>query len=147
MTDPDDMLTEYRFDHSKARPNRFAAQIEKNQSIKGKKMSVTTINISKETAQHLASLSMSEARDADEKLRTLLEAEYRRRIARYSLTDRQLSQKYNMDFATFEKQQMTKKKGYSWEVESDAIAWERAVDGIATMQKQLQELRRLKGSK
>jgi len=27
----DDMLPEYRFDYSKARPNRFAAQMEKNQ--------------------------------------------------------------------------------------------------------------------
>lgn len=27
----DDMLPEYHFDYSKARPNRFAAQMEKNQ--------------------------------------------------------------------------------------------------------------------
>lgn len=110
-------------------------------------MSATTISISKEIAQHLDSLSFGEAKDVDEKLRTLLEAEYRRRLARYSLTDRQLSQKYNMDFKSFEKNKITKKKGYSWEVESDAISWETAVDGIETMQEQLTKLLLLKGKK
>ena len=32
---------------------------------------------------------------------------------------------------------MTRTKGYTWEVEFDAIAWETAVDGIDTMEQQL----------
>ena len=55
--------------------------------------------------------------------------------------NRQLSQKYGMDFETFERQEVTKERDYSWEVESDGIAWETAVDGIRTMERQLNELR------
>ena len=54
--------------------------------------------------------------------------------------DRQLSQKYGMDLEAFERQDATKGRDYSWEVESDAIAWETAVDGIRTMERQLNEL-------
>jgi hypothetical protein len=32
---------------------------------------------------------------------------------------------------------------YSWEVEQDAMAWETAVGGMATMARKLQELRAL----
>ncbi|GFP21957.1 hypothetical protein HKBW3S06_01183 [Candidatus Hakubella thermalkaliphila] len=35
---------------------------------------------------------------------------------------------------------MVKKKGFSWEVESDAMAWEQAVDGIKTMRTRLEDL-------
>ena len=40
-----------------------------------------TITISNDVAQHLKSLSLGEVTDVNEKLRTLLEAEYRRRLA------------------------------------------------------------------
>jgi hypothetical protein len=99
-----------------------------------------TITISNEVAQHLNSLSLGEITDVNDKLRSLLESEYRRRLAHYSLTDRQFTQKYNMDFETFERQQLTKQHGYNWEIESDAIAWETAVDGIRTIRRQLAEL-------
>jgi hypothetical protein len=98
------------------------------------------ITVSDEVAQHLDSLSFDQVGDINAKLRILLEAEYRRRLARYSLTDRQLSQKYKMNFEAFEQQQLTKQQGYTWEVESDAIAWETAIDGIRTMERQLAEL-------
>lgn len=102
-------------------------------------MSVT-INVSDKVAQHLNNLSLGEVTDIDEKLRVLLEAEYRRKLTRYNLTDRQLTQKYGMNFEEFEKNKLTKKHDYSWDVESDAITWETAVDGIATMQRKLEEL-------
>ena len=54
--------------------------------------------------------------------------------------DRQLTQKYDMSFDQFERQQITLDKGFTWEVECDAIAWETAVDGIRTVQRQLSEL-------
>jgi hypothetical protein len=41
-----------------------------------------------------------------------------------------------MNFEAFERQQVTKQQGYTWEVESDAMAWETAIDGIRTMQGQ-----------
>ena len=104
----------------------------------------TTIVVSDEIARHLDSLSLGTASDIGEKLRALLEAEYRRRLTRYSLTDRQLRQKYGMSFEEFERQQITKQRGYTWDVESDAITWETAIDGIRTTQRQLRELLKYK---
>jgi len=99
----------------------------------------TTIVVSKETAQHLESLPLGLG-DLNSKLRALLEAEYRRRLSRYSLTDRVLRQKYRMTYEEFESRNLVKERGYSWEAESDAIAWETAMDGIKTMQCKLEEL-------
>ncbi len=104
-------------------------------------MSVT-ISVSNEVAQHLERLALGQTGDIDTKLRLLLAAEYRRRLTHCSLTERQFTQKYKMGFEAFEHQQLTKQHGYTWEVESDAIDWETAVDGIRTMQRQLDALTR-----
>ncbi len=45
-----------------------------------------------------------------------------------------------MDFESFQRLEITKEQDYTWEVESDAIAWETAVDGIRTTERQLNEL-------
>jgi len=102
-------------------------------------MSVVT-NLSDNIIQHLENLSFDAASSIDDKLFLLLEAEYRRRLARYSLTDRQFRQKYQMSYEEFERQRITEQRGHTWEVESDAIAWETAVDGIRTVQQQLNDL-------
>jgi len=99
----------------------------------------TTIVISKETARHLESLPL-EPSDVDGKLRSLLENEYRRRLSRYSMTDRALRRKYGMSYEEFEARNMVQEHDYSWEVESDAIAWETAIDGMRTMRRKLKEL-------
>ena len=98
----------------------------------------TAIMISEQVANHLNDLAVGD--DIDETLRLLLVAEYRRKLTHYRLTNEQLSQKYQMSFAVFEEQQITKAYNYSWAVESDAMAWETAVDGIRTMQRRLAEL-------
>lgn len=103
-------------------------------------MSVVT-TLSDTVVQHLSNLSLGEATSINDKLRLLLEAEYRRRLARYSLTNQQLMQKYQMRFEDFERERITEQRGYTWEVESDAIAWETAVDGLRTVQQQLNDLR------
>lgn len=54
--------------------------------------------ISKSTAEHLANLELDDTSDVDPKLIRLLKAEYRRRLARYRLTDRQLQKKIRNDF-------------------------------------------------
>jgi hypothetical protein len=102
-------------------------------------MSVVT-TLSDTVVQHLRDLSFGEANSINDKLTLLLEAEYRRRLARYSLTDQQLAQKYQMSFEDFERQRITEQRGYTWEVESDAMAWETAVDGLRTVQRQLSDL-------
>jgi hypothetical protein len=103
-------------------------------------MMTITIALSENVAEHLHNLDVGQTNDPDEKLRLLLVAEYRRRLTRYHLTERQMTQKYNMSFETFEEQQITKQRHYSWDVESDAIHWETAVDGIRTIKRQLDEL-------
>ena len=45
-----------------------------------------------------------------------------------------------MTFEEFEQTETVKKKGYSWEVESDSDEWEMALDGIQSMRRGLQEL-------
>jgi hypothetical protein len=101
-------------------------------------MSVT-LTVSDEIAQHLDEF-LPEGADVNDKLRTLLESEYRRRLANYHLTNRLLVQKYKMEFQTFERERTTEQRGYTWEVESDAIAWETAIDGIQTMEQRLAAL-------
>jgi len=77
---------------------------------------------------------------AEEKIREVLESEYRRRLTRYEHTDRLFKKKYGMSFDEFEKAEVVKKKGYSWEVESDSDEWEMALDGIESMKRGLKEL-------
>lgn len=79
--------------------------------------------------------------DVDTKVRSLLEAEYLRRLRRYRRQDRLLAQKYGMTFEEFVKRRVVQQEGYTWEVEQDAMDWETAVGGMATMKRQLQELR------
>ena len=102
-------------------------------------MSVT-ISISEEVARQLRDLSFEQADDLEQKVQSLVKAEHRRRLARYQLTDQRLSQKYGMAFEEFERRQVTRQREYAWDVESDAIAWETAIDGIQTMQEQMASL-------
>jgi len=100
----------------------------------------TTITVSPEIVQHLDRIASWETADINDTLRSLIVFEYQRRLARYRLTDRQMAQKYKMNFETFEMQKMTQQHEYGWEVESDAMAWETAIDGIHTMEEQLAKL-------
>ena len=102
-------------------------------------MSVNLV-VSEQIAEQIEHLSWGEAQTVDDKLSWLLAAELRRRLAGYRLTDLQLRQKYDLDFEAFEQQEITRQRDYSWEVESDAMAWETAVDGIRTMERRLHVL-------
>jgi len=55
-----------------------------------------TITVSEEVVRRLNELSIAQTEDVETKLQRLLVAEYQRRMARYRLTDRRLSQKYGM---------------------------------------------------
>ena len=99
----------------------------------------TTITISDTIAHHLNRLP-GNGSTLEVKLSALIEGEYHRRLARYRLTDANLTRKYGMSFDEFEEQRVTEREGFSWEVEQDAIAWDTATDGIATMERQLRAL-------
>ena len=42
-----------------------------------------------------------------------------------------------MSFAEFVARRIPRQKDYSWEVEQDAMDWETAIGGIATIERQL----------
>jgi hypothetical protein len=77
----------------------------------------------------------------DVKARQLIEAEYLREAARYRRVDLALTREYGMSFDDFLARRITRERGYTWEVEQDAMNWETAVGGMATVERKLRELR------
>jgi hypothetical protein len=95
--------------------------------------------ISEKIIKHFKYLGLYGAR-AEEKIREVLESEYRRRLTRYEHTDRLFRKKYGMTFDEFERTEIVKTKDYAWEVESDSDEWEMALDGVESMKRGLKEL-------
>jgi len=79
--------------------------------------------------------------DIDAKIRRLLEAEYLRKLAQYERANQLLTQKYGMAFEEFVAEDIVSRQGYTWEVEQDAMQWETAAGGIATLRRRLQEMK------
>lgn len=79
--------------------------------------------------------------DLDTKILLLVEAEYLRRLGRYRRLDHAMTQKYGMTFEEFMERRVVQQRGYTWNVETDAMDWETAVDGMRTMERKLQESR------
>ena len=99
------------------------------------------IAVSEQIAEHLNQLPlMGNRADLDSKVRALLEVEYHRQLSHYRRIDRQLSEKYGLTLEEFERQQIVKQRGYSWDVESDASEWSFALSGIRTARRKLTEL-------
>ncbi len=95
--------------------------------------------ISEKIIKHFKYLGLYGAK-AEEKIREVLETEYRRRLTRYEHTDRLFRKKYEMTFDEFERNDLVKAKGFIWQVESDSDEWEIAVDGMESMKRGLKEL-------
>lgn len=95
--------------------------------------------ISEEIIKHFKYLGLY-GTGTEEKIREVLESEYRRRLTRYEHIERLFRKKYGMTFDEFEKNEIVKTKDYAWEVESDSDEWEMALDGIESMKRGLKEL-------
>jgi hypothetical protein len=76
----------------------------------------------------------------DEMVCQLIDTEYLRQVARYRRVDMALTHKYEMTFDDFVARRITRQKGFTWEVEQDAMDWETAVGGMATIERKLKEL-------
>lgn len=76
----------------------------------------------------------------EDELKEVLRRDYVRRLTRYRMTDDFYRKKYRMDFETFQKKNIVKKQGYTFEIESDSQEWELATDGIKTVERKLKEL-------
>jgi len=79
--------------------------------------------------------------DVDAKLAKVVDDALSRRLHHYQYVDRRMQQKYGMAFAEFRERRIVAQRGYGFEAESDFWEWELAVDGIATIERRLNELR------
>ena len=66
--------------------------------------------------------------------------EYKRRMIRYKMVDESMKKKYGMPFSDFESRNIVKEKDFSWEVESDAMEWEHAIEGSRYVEQRLKDL-------
>jgi len=101
---------------------------------------MTTVALLERTQEFL-NATVPGARDPNAQVHQLIEFESLRRLGRYRRTDLTLARKYEMSFAEFVARRIPRQKDYSWEVEQDAMDWETAIGGIATMERQLRQLR------
>ncbi|HBG92831.1 MAG: hypothetical protein A2X54_06345 [Nitrospirae bacterium GWF2_44_13] len=67
--------------------------------------------------------------------------EYEKRMVLYRFTDEQLKKKYKMSFREFDEKNVVRKKGFSWNVEQDAMNWEHAVEGIRYLEKKIRKIK------
>ncbi|RJQ51564.1 MAG: hypothetical protein C4530_19810 [Desulfobacteraceae bacterium] len=93
-----------------------------------------------ESTRQLLEEPLLEGASLDAKIRMLLRSEYLRRLGRYRHVDRLMTSKYGVQFNEFIARRIVKEKGFSWDVECDAMSWETAVSGIKTMERKLKEL-------
>ena len=77
---------------------------------------------------------------SENELQDILKRDYLRKLTRYKMTDDFYRKKYNMDFESFQKNNVVEKENYTFEVESDSQEWELATDGIRTVERKLKEL-------
>ncbi len=101
---------------------------------------MTTVALLERTQEFLNE-TVPGARDPNAQVHQLIEFESLRRLGRYRRTDLTLARKYEMSFAEFVARRIPRQKDYSWEVEQDAMDWETAIGGIATIERQLRQLR------
>ena len=66
--------------------------------------------------------------------------EYRRRIIRCKMVDEKMKKKYGMTFQEFESKNVVKGHDFSWQVESDAMEWEHAVEGNRYAEQKLKSI-------
>lgn len=79
---------------------------------------------------------------SEKELKEVVLNEYERKTVLYKLTDERFKKKYGMDFSAFEKRNVVKEKGFSWEVEKDAMEWEHAVEGIKSLLKKIDQIKK-----
>lgn len=96
-----------------------------------------------EQTRELLDATIPEKKTLDDKVRQLIEAEYLRQLGRHKRTNSALTDKYGMTFEEFIARRIPRQKGYTWEVEQDAMDWETAIGGIATIERQLRKVRGL----
>ncbi|MFZ4441733.1 MAG: hypothetical protein ACOYOS_25280 [Syntrophales bacterium] len=75
-----------------------------------------------------------------EEIKEALFNEYRRRVIICKMVDETMKKKYGMTFQEFESQNVVKGHDFSWQVESDAMEWEHAVEGNRYAEQKLKSI-------
>ncbi|MCE7982803.1 MAG: hypothetical protein DYG89_16600 [Caldilinea sp. CFX5] len=78
--------------------------------------------------------------EIDSKILHLLAGEYQRRLADAQAVNQRLSQKYETTYADFQERRTTVQYASSWEVETDTLAWEKAIADMVTLPGKLEEI-------
>jgi polyhydroxyalkanoate synthesis regulator phasin len=78
--------------------------------------------------------------DIDSKVRKIIIEDLKRRLAEFQLIDHRFQKKYEMTLEEFEKRDIIKKRGFSFEVENDYHEWDSAVDAVKTIKSHLKDL-------
>ena len=80
--------------------------------------------------------------DLDYKVRKILREDLKRKLTEFQLIDNRFQKKYGMTLDEFEKRNIIKEKGFSFEVESDYHEWDSAEDAIKTLKAKIEDLSR-----
>jgi hypothetical protein len=72
----------------------------------------------------------------------LITNELKRQLLEYKLIEKKLAKKYGVSFEEFKRNEVVKKENYSFEVEEDYCDWELVIDGIATIEKAIQNIKK-----
>lgn len=78
--------------------------------------------------------------DLDYKVRKILSEDIKRKLTGFHLIDNRFQKKYGMTLYEFEKREIIKEKGFSFEVESDYHEWDSAIDAIKTLKVKIEDL-------
>jgi phage/plasmid-associated DNA primase len=78
--------------------------------------------------------------DLDSKVKHIIIENLKRKSAEYHLIKRRFEKKYGMILEEFERKNVIKERGYSYEVETDYHEWDSAVDAIETIELHIKEL-------
>ena len=78
-----------------------------------------------------------------EEIREALINEYRRRRIRYKMVDEAMKKKYGINYAEFESRNMVRERKFGWDVESDSMEWEHAIEGFRYVEGKLKDLEEL----
>ena len=80
--------------------------------------------------------------DLDYKVRKILIEDFKRKLVEFQLVDNRFQKKYGVTLDEFEKRNIIKEKGFSFEVESDYHEWDSALDAINALKVKIEDLSR-----
>ena len=79
---------------------------------------------------------------SEKEIKEAVLGDYEKKLVLYNFTDEQLKKKYSMGFKEFAERNTVKEKGFSWEVEKDAMAWEHAIEGLRYLQEKISKIKK-----